>query len=201
KFHFAAVLWIVALLWTTGTARGGDWPQILGPQRNGKAQDEHLAERWGADGPKVRWSLEVGQGFAGPAVVGHTLVLFHRVGDELVAAALNAQTGKPLWKRSFPTRFASGYSSDSGPRCVPLIDANRVFLFGPGGDLHCLAFDSGKVLWSRPVYQEFGAPEGYFGAGSSPLVEAGKLLLNVGGKSGAGLVAFSLEDGKTIWKS
>jgi outer membrane protein assembly factor BamB len=42
--------------------------------------------------------------------------------------------------------------------------------------------------------------EGYFGAGSTPIVVGGKLLVNVGGRDDAGLVAFSLADGQTLWK-
>jgi hypothetical protein len=36
--------------------------------------------------------------------------------------------------------------------------------------------------------------------GSTPLLIAGKLLINVGGKGGAGIVAFDPETGKTLWK-
>src|SRR5262249_29912685 len=48
--------------------------------------------------------------------------------------------------------------------------------------------------------KEFGAPDGYFGAGSSPIVEGKKLILNVGGKRGSGIVAFAIDDGKPIWQ-
>src|SRR5262249_12570199 len=92
-------------------------------------------------------------------------------------------------------------SSDDGPRCTPVIHGDSVFLLGPGGELACVAFETGKQIWHRQVYQEFKAPDGYFGAGSSPIVESEKLLLNVGGAGGAGLVAFSLTDGKTLWKA
>src|SRR5262245_33944153 len=34
-------------------ACGGDWPQILGPHRNGRAEGEQLAESWPRGGPKV----------------------------------------------------------------------------------------------------------------------------------------------------
>jgi len=179
----------------------GDWPQILGPNRDGRAENERLASTWPADRPSVRWQRPVGSGFAGVAVVGGKAILYHRVGDQELVEALDARTGAPLWKRGFPTRYVSTISEDDGPRCVPVIHDGAVYVFGAGGNLHGLSLDTGAVRWSRSVNEEFTVPEGYFGAGSTPLVEGDKLLVNVGGRSGAGIVAFSLSDGKTVWKS
>ncbi len=181
-------------------AAAGDWPQILGPSRDGKADGEQLVA-WPRSGPQVVWQREVGQGFAGVAVVGQHAVVFHRVADLLVAEGLDAASGDRKWKVTFPTRYRGGISPDNGPRCVPLVHEGRVYLVGPGGELACVTLDSGKKLWQRQVIQEFDAPEGYFGAGSSPIVEGDKLLLNVGGRDGAGIVAFALDDGRTVWKS
>src|SRR5205085_710914 len=61
---------------------------------------------------------------------------------------------------------------------------------------------AGRKLWSRATFKDFGAPTGYFGAGSSPIVVGDKVLVNVGGdRQGAGIVAFSLEKGETLWKA
>jgi outer membrane protein assembly factor BamB len=182
-------------------ALAGDWPQILGPDRNGQAHDEQLAISWPAQGPATVWQMGVGRGFAGVAVVKNRLVLFHRLADELVAEGLDADSGKARWKTNFGTQYVSTISSDDGPRCVPLVHESRVYLLGPGGELACLALDTGKRVWFRNLRQDFKAPDGYFGTGSSPIVESGKLLLNVGGSGGAGLVALSLMDGKTLWKA
>jgi outer membrane protein assembly factor BamB len=134
-------------------------------------------------------------------VQGNTAVLFHRLGDQLIAEALEAATGKTRWKIAFPTNYVSTISPDSGPRCVPVMDQGRVFLLGPAGELQCAELATGKKLWFRNVFVDFDAPEGYFGAGSSPIVVDGKLLVNVGGGNGAGIVALSPADGKLLWKS
>lgn len=196
---FAAVL--AAVLWLTisSATRAGDWPQILGPARNGVADQERIAETFPAGGPKTVWEREVGEGLAGVAVAQGVVVLFHRVGDEEIVEAMDALTGKPVWKTGFPTQYAGGIAEDNGPRCVPLIHKDRVFVFGAGGSVHCVAGKTGEKLWSRAAYKEFGGSEGYFGAGSTPIVEGDKLLVNVGGK-GAGLVAFSIANGKTLWQ-
>ena len=48
--------------------QAGDWPQILGPRRNGVAIDERIAGAWPSSGLKTLWQREVGRGFAGVAV-------------------------------------------------------------------------------------------------------------------------------------
>ena len=178
-----------------------DWPQILGPNRNGVAPHERLAEKWPASGPTVLWNRKVGQGLAGVAIARGRLILFHRVGNEEVAEALEPDTGKQLWAAHFSTEYASSISSDSGPRCVPVIHQDHVFLLGAEGRLSCVSFADGDVQWSRDVRQEYNAPEGYFGVGSTPIVEGDKLLVNVGGRDNAGIVAFSLRTGQTMWKA
>ena len=188
---------------SASTLLAGDWPQILGPNRDGRAAaDEKLAESWPKDGPSVVWQRDVGGGFAGVAVAGDTAIVFHRFGDEEVAEALDAKTGKVKWKSGSPTSFSSGFSDDQGPRCTPVIAGDRVFVFGAQGTLRCLDLKSGKKIWKRDTHTELKAPEGYFGAGSSPLVVGDKLLVNIGaGRSGAGIVAFDVGTGKDVWKA
>ena len=188
---------------STSTLLAGDWPQILGPNRDGRAAaDEKLADSWPKDGPTVLWQRQVGGGFSGLAVAGNTAVLFHRVDDDEVVEALDTLTGKPKWQDGSPTKFSSGFSDDQGPRCVPVIQGDRVFVFGAQGTLRCLDLKSGKQIWKRDTHTEFKAPEGYFGAGSTPIAIGDKLLVNVGaGRSGAGVVAFEMATGKDVWKA
>lgn len=178
----------------------GDWPQILGPDRNGRAHDEELADSWPAGGPKSVWERPVGSGFAGVAVADGTALLFHRRGNEEFVEALDARTGELVWKSAAPTGYRPSIVEDDGPRCVPVIQGGRVFIYGVAGRLRCLDLKTGDELWSRATHEEFSAQEGYFGAGSTPIVEGEALLVNVGGsREKAGIVAFDVRNGKTIW--
>jgi outer membrane protein assembly factor BamB len=179
----------------------GDWPQILGPNRNGKAAaDEMLLEAWPAGGPKVLWRQKLGSGYAGVAVAGGKAIAFHRVDDQERVEAFDAASGKPLWQADFPATYRGGIDADKGPRCVPLIRGEDVFVFGVAGDLHAVALATGKKLWSRSLYADYEGDEGFFGAGSTPILAGGKLIVNVGGR-GAGLVALDPATGKTAWQS
>ncbi len=207
--RFAIVL-LVGWISISENARAGDWPQILGPHRNGIADQEKLLDRFPAEGPKTLWSYPVGEGFAGVAVSEGIAIVFHRVRGSERVEALNAKTGKPIWKKDFPATFVPSFTSDSGPRCVPLIWKKHVYVYGAMGQLRCLELATGNQVWHRDTYEDYNSkrpsrgepPEGYFGIGSTPLVVDDKLIINIGGdKANAGLVAFSLKDGKTIWKN
>jgi outer membrane protein assembly factor BamB len=179
----------------------GDWPQILGPNRNGVATEERIVDSFPAKGPPVLWEHRVGEGFAGAAVAGGRVVIFHRVNDNDLVEILDANTGTPVAQKEFPASYGGGINADRGPRCVPLIHDGQVYLFSAGGELHCVDMKTGKPRWSRNLAAEFEIPDSYFGAGSTPIVAGDKLLVNVGAKQGAGIVAFNLKDGKTAWKS
>lgn len=198
------MVFVVAMTLVTGrttVSRAGDWPQILGPDRNGAARGESLPEAWPAVGPKQRWSQPIGEGYAGPAVAGSRVIVFHRTKDGERVDAFDAKSGKSLWGTDFPANYRGGIDPDRGPRCVPVIQKDRVIVFGAAGDLRCLNLSDGRELWSRAAYADFQGDEGYFGAGSSPLVVEDRVLVNVGGAKGAGIVAFSLATGQTLWKS
>lgn len=192
---------LLTMLQQLSSAVAGDWPQILGPARNGIAADDEQLIAWPSDGPKEVWTADVGQGFAGVAVRGDTVVLFHRTDEREVVEARSATTGRQQWAQPAAVDYRSGMSSDSGPRCVPLIHEDRILVFGIAGHLRCLARDDGSEIWSRDTWKDFGAPEGYFGAGSSPLVIGNVVVVNVGGRSGAAVVGFDLKTGRTLWSS
>lgn len=183
-----------------GRASAGDWPQILGPHRNGDADDEPLPDRWKSP-PAPAWKYPLGQGYAGPVAVGERVLVFHRQGGNERLEALHSDTGKPLWKIDFPASYRGGVDPDVGPRCVPLVHHSTVYVYGASGALHAVSLETGEKRWSRDLGAEFQADEGYFGAGSTPIVAGDKLLVNVGGKSGAGLVALELEGGAVAWQA
>jgi len=185
-------------------AAAGDWPQILGPRRSGQAAaDERLAASWPAAGPPVLWSREIGAGYAGVAVAGGRAYLFHRVADRELVEALDAATGELLWRDAgHPTRFRPQVGGGDGPLCTPVVAGGRLIIFGASGMLACLDAATGRRHWARETHREFAAPEGYFGAGSTPLVVGERVIVNVGGaKQEAGLVAFDLATGKTVWQT
>ena len=80
----------VVLMVAGASLMAQDWPQFLGPQRNGQYDGPALARRWPGGVPPELWRRSVGAGFAGPVVADARLVLFHRIGgEEVLEAALS----------------------------------------------------------------------------------------------------------------
>ena len=156
---------------------------------------------WPKEGPPVVWQKNIGQGFSGPAVAQGQLILFQRLEREEVVACLDARTGEPKWKYSYPTGYRDDFGFDEGPRATPCLTHGRVYTFGAEGMLTCVKMADGSLIWQVNTKKEFHPRKGFFGVGCSPLVEGNALLLNVGGTGDAGLVAFNAETGGVLWKT
>lgn len=196
RFVFSLALALAPAL----PARGGDWPQLHGPARDGHSAETNLNWDWPRGGPKVIWKLDTGSGWASPVVAGASLILFHRVGDEEVVACLDAATGKEKWKLAYPTRYKDDFGFDDGPRATPTVVDGAVYTLGADGDLTATDVGTGKKLWARNLMADYRPAKGFFGVACSPLVLDKKLYVNVGAK-GAGVVCFDAATGKEVWKS
>lgn len=180
----------------------GDWPQILGPERNGiAAADERLADAWPADGPPVVWRRPVGSGFSGVAVVGTRVVLFHRDDDREVVEVLDAATGASVWSDGHATTFRPQVGGGDGPLCVPLVHDGAVVTFGAGDAVGACPRQRRATL-GTPDPSGVRRSRGILRAGSTPVVAGGRVVVNVGGsRRQAGIVAFDLGSGETAWQA
>ena len=191
----------VAVLVLTGISHSADWPQFLGPARNGACPDHDLIDAFPAGGPKVVWKKDVGQGFSGPAVSAGKLVLFHRLNDKETVECLDAKTGNRIWIADYPTHYQDDFGFDEGPRATPSIVDGMACTFGAEGMLNCWDLASGKDIWRVDTKDQFTAAKGFFGMACSPLVEGDAVIVNIGGGQGAGVAAFEKSSGKLLWKA
>jgi outer membrane protein assembly factor BamB len=186
-----------SLLLCGALAWAGDWPQFLGPLRNGTYTGPALS----LQAPRLVWKKEVGAGFSAPVIAGARLYLFHRVQDKEALECMGAVTGKRVWVFEYPTSYRDDFGFDEGPRGTPAVVGGRVYTFGAEGVLHALDAASGKKLWRVDTHSKFGVKKGFFGAAASPLVEGNAVIVNVGGPNGAGVVAFDAANGNVLWSA
>jgi outer membrane protein assembly factor BamB len=189
-----------ALLLCVLNLQAGDWPQYLGAGRDSTAAADEKAVAGDAE-PEVLWKKELGTGYAGPVAAGGVVYVCHRSGDDMLTEALDAQTGETKWKHSYTTDYRDSFGFDNGPRAVPCIAEGKVITHGAEGRVQALDAKDGKELWSYDTVAELNSPAGYFGRACSPIVMQGKVLLNIGGSGGAGIIALNLADGKLAWKA
>lgn len=182
-------------------AQSTDWSQWGGPSRNFKSSVTGLATSWPARGPRRLWSRELGEGFSSVAVEGRKLFTMYRKGEQELAVALDAATGKTLWEYSYDAPFSKEYdmSNGPGPHATPLIVDDLVFTAGATGKLHCLNKQTGKPVWSHDLIKEFNGTLRVNGYSCSPLAYKNTVVMLVGGQGNA-LIAFNQKDGSVVWK-
>ena len=198
----SALAWIVAVLALIAASTvgwGQDWPQFRGPNRDGVVPGRESLPTFASAGPELVWDRTVGSGFSAPAVAGERLLLFHRQGSREVVEALRVSDGEMIWEFAYDTTYKDDFGFENGPRATPAIADGRVYTFGAAGVMHSLDLETGTKQWSVDTHSEFGVRKGFFGAASTPLVLGGKVIANIGGSDGAGIVAFDADSGAKVW--
>jgi outer membrane protein assembly factor BamB len=206
----------LGLALATSTARADDWPQWLGPQRDGVWRETGIVAKFPAGGPKVRWRTPISEGYSGPSVANGKVYITDRVRPKGVnnpesafdkktrvagverVFCLNDSDGAVVWKQEYPCEYQVSYAA--GPRTSPVIADGKVYTLGTMGNLYCFDANTGKVLWSKELLKEYAMSIPVWGFAAHPLVDGDRLICLVGGK-GSVAVAFNKDTGKEIWKA
>jgi len=199
---------------------GGDWPKFLGPTGDSISTEKGILAPWPAAGLRVVWQTKLGLGYAPPTVSRGRLFHFDAYPDldkKVNLARLTcreSETGKELWKFEYKTDYDDTFGYDNGPRCTPIIDGDRVYIYGAEGMLHCLTVADGKLVWKVDTFSDYGVLQNFFGVGGSPVVEGDLLIVAVGGSpkgsdpqdflnlkgNGSAVVAFDKLTGKEKYR-
>lgn len=177
-----------------GCVAGADWPTLLGPTRDGVSPETGILAPWPKDGLRKLWDCRLGLGYAPPVVAAGRLYHFDRFGGDNRLTCRDAATGKELWAYSYPTVYEDFYGYDPGPRACPVVDGDRVYVYGPEGLLACVGTD-GKERWKLDTAEKYHVHQNFFGVGSVPVVHGDLLLAAVGG-SPPGRRPIDLRDAK-----
>ncbi len=177
-----------------------DWPSFLGPTHNAVSTETRLSR---ALPPPLVWEMPTGSGYASPAIQGDRLVYLHRVGDEEIVECLHPETGATHWRLRYPSAYRDRYGYNNGPRSSPVIDAagGRVYTVGAEGRIHAMELETGRVVWRSDLRTAYSVRQDFFGISSTPLLEGGLLILNIGAPGGPTVAALDLETGEEAWRA
>jgi outer membrane protein assembly factor BamB len=175
-----------------------DFPQFLGPDRNGKLSGPALARDWQAEPPEQMWRQPIGAGWSSFAVIGPYAITQEQRGDQELVTCYELLTGKLLWAHADPGRFSEVIAGD-GPRSTPTIVDGRVYALGASGRLNCLDGATGEAIWSHDVLEENKAPNVQWGKSCSPAVIGNLVVVSAGGPDGHSLVAYDKSYGDERW--
>jgi outer membrane protein assembly factor BamB len=188
----------VLLLLAVGRTNAADWPQWLGPGRNGVSA-EAVAPWKGA--PKVVWRQKVYQSFSSPIVADGIVFIHTCVKDKDIekVIALDAATGQRRWHDTYP-RAKYRSQLGAGPRATPSVADGKLVTYGITGALTCYEARTGARLWQVNPYESNKLTLPRFGVCSSPILTGGRAVVLVGG-AGFAVAAYNLSNGKLAWKA
>jgi outer membrane protein assembly factor BamB len=181
------------------TATAADWPQLRGPARDGISTETGLLRAWPEGGPRVVWRKPLGEGYSGLSVVGGRIYTMYGRGADEFVACLDAANGTEIWRFRIDTNWKD--SMGNGPRSTPTVDGGTVYALSSGAKLVAIDAREGTRRWGRDLKAEYGAQVPRWGVSGSVHVEGDRVIVEVGGKAGAALVAFQREDGAEAWRS
>jgi outer membrane protein assembly factor BamB len=147
----------------------------------------------------LAWRVPLDEGHSTPILDhGKIFVTTYRPkSKELATVALNQLDGKELWRNPIvPERIEETHPIGSPATATVACDGRRVYAFFGSAGLFCYDLN-GKKLWE----QRSGPFRDEYGAGSSPILFDGKIILNQDHDVESFLIAYDCSNGRVLWKA
>jgi outer membrane protein assembly factor BamB len=188
----------LAIVLTAGDMHADDWNQFLGPQRSGVSAEKNLINAWPENGPKIVWRTPLGVSMSSVVISNAQAFTLFQDESDLYAVAMDAATGKELWRTKFATAYENAMGN--GPRATPTVADDKLFVFTGEGILAAFNAKVGKELWKVNVPSSLKGEASEYGMSCSPLV-VGTTVITHTGNPDAAVAAFDVKTGKNLWTS
>lgn len=173
-----------------------DWPQRRGPAHDGISIENRWTSDWPVEGPKILWKTNVGLGYPSSVVGGGMLYTVGQQGEKNVVQALDAVTGKEVWRYEF-SEALNAKMYEGGPNSTPTLSEGVLYNASRTGKVYALDAKTGALKWETALKKAITAKTSDWGVSGAPVVEGGMLLINYGPCG----VALNKADGKLVWSS
>lgn len=177
----------------------GTWPRFRGEnQDNIVSEKQNLKDSWAADEPQILWSVELGEGHAGPAIYkGKVYVLdYDEEKREDALRCFSFADGKEIWRRFYGVHVKRNHGMS---RTVPTATEDYVVTIGPRCHVMCVDRETGDFKWGMDMVQKYGTTIPQWYTAQCPLVDGNKVILSPGGSSI--MVAVNIHTGEVIWET
>jgi outer membrane protein assembly factor BamB len=178
----------------------GRWPMFRGPDGNGViASDVPLARKWPAGGPPKLWQVQLGEGYAAPAVYDGRVYLIDYDMEAKADAirCFSLDDGEEIWRYSYPITIKRNHGMS---RTVPAVNDDFVVTIGPKCHVTCLDAKTGELKWMIDLIAEYGTKEPLWYAGQCPIIVDNRVIIAPAGKE-ALMIAVDCESGDVVWTS
>lgn len=177
----------------------GSWPGFRGANGDNICTDRvELAESWPADGPPVLWSVDLGEGHAGPAVLnGRVYVLDYDTKEQAdCLRCLSFDSGREIWRRWYNVQVKPNHGMS---RTVPAVTDNYVVTMGPRCHVMCVTAATGEFKWGMDLVRDHAATVPLWYTAQCPLIDGATAVLAPAGK--ALLMGVDCETGRILWQT
>jgi len=193
---FVALLWVSVGQLYCGNVWGADWPRYRGPDNNGVSAEVNWKVKWPETGPPIDWRFDVGTGYSSVVVSEGRLYTLGNQDNVDTVYCLDAVSGEKLWTHSYECATDAN-EFEGGPTSTPTVDQGLVFTLSRVGDLFCFDGKTGGIKWHVNVPDAASIRMPGWGFSSSPWVDDGRVIVNIGDAG----VALSVDDGVIQWSS
>jgi len=177
----------------------GSWPRFRGTDFSNVCKDSMpLADGWGPEGPDVLWSVEMGEGYAGPAVHNGRVYVLDYDEEERADAlrCFSLADGQEIWRRWYAVSVKRNHGMS---RTVPAVTDRFVVTVGPKCHVMCVDAVSGEFLWGIDLVKEYDAEVPLWYTGQCPLIDGKTAVIAPGGS--ALLIGVDCESGEVLWRT
>ena len=178
----------------------GIWPNFRGVDFTGVVQSETpLAKQWPAAGPGKLWQVQVGDGYAGPAVYDGRVYLmdYDLQGQRDAIRCFSLADGKEIWRYSYPVKIKRNHGMS---RTIPAVNGQYVVVMSPKCYVTCLDAVTGEFKWMIDLVGEYGVKVPLWYAGQCPLIVENKAILAPAGPEVL-IMAVDCATGEVVWKT
>jgi len=177
----------------------GKWVQFRGEQSDNIVKDNvKLISSFGAEGPLIKWEVELGEGHAAPVIYnGKVYILdYLEVKQQDALRCFSLETGHELWRRSYNVHVKRNHGMS---RTIPAITDKYIVTMGPMGHIMCVNPLDGNLLWTLDLTRDYGTEIPFWYTGQCPIIDNGIAVFATGGK--AILIGVDCATGKIVWET
>ncbi len=177
----------------------GSWPRFRGASfDNISSETTRLASHWPEAGPEILWSIELGEGHAGPAVRnGRVYVLdYDEEGQADLLRCFSLADGSEIWQRGYRVKVKRNHGLS---RTVPAVDDQYVVTMGPRCHVMCVDATSGDFLWGFDLEKDFGTTSPFWYTGQCPLIDDSVALIAPAGE--VLMMGVACSSGEILWQT
>ncbi len=178
----------------------GAWPSFRGEGFDNISESAPpLSASWGSDGPEIVWSVEIGGGYAAPAVLNGTVYLmdYNEEDRKDVFRAFSLEDGEEIWRRSYKVMVKRNHGMS---RTIPAVTEKYIVTMGPKCHVVCLDTSTGEFRWGLDLQADYGTEEPLWYAAQCPIIENGQTIIAPCGDEVL-MMAVECETGEVVWET